>query len=460
MASIDCFDTVTESIPSLTKHLQIDLARISHYNDYGSGGDKLYLKNVLDNGLRLVTSTMPHSRSVSVCIFMAVGSRYESDLEAGISHFIEHLCFKGTPKRATPRDIAIAIEGVGGILNAATDRELTLYWCKVAPQHFPLALDVLADILLHSKLQPEEIERERHVIFEEIHAAKDSPYLQVGMMIDGLLWPDHPLGRDVAGSVESVSTITREMIVDFMAERYLPDNAVVTIAGDIQQEQAFDAVTEAFGNWGGKQLGSGYLAYKGGVNHQLRIENRDTEQTHLCLALPGLPLEHPKRYALDLLNTILGEGMSSRLFVEIRDRLGLAYSIQSYAEHLCDTGAMVITAGVEHEKLSVAIKAILEQLVLLCDPVPESELTTAKELSKGRMLLRMEDSRSVAGWGGGQEVLTNKILSVDEVVSIIDSITVEQIAEVAREILVEDELRLAVVGPGHDDSKLEELLRF
>jgi predicted Zn-dependent peptidase len=198
----------------------------------GRERDRLYLKTTLDNGLRLVTSTMPHSRSVSVCVFMAVGSRYETDAEAGISHFIEHLCFKGTPKRATPRDIAVAIEGVGGILNAATDRELTLYWCKVAPHHLRLALDVLADILLHSKFEPEEIERERYVIFEEIHATKDSPYQQVGMMIDGLLWPDHPLGRDVAGNVESVSAITREMILDFIAEKYIADNAVVAIAGD------------------------------------------------------------------------------------------------------------------------------------------------------------------------------------------------------------------------------------
>ena len=420
----------------------------------------MYLKTTLDNGLRLITSTMPHTRSVSICVFLGVGSRYETETEAGISHFIEHLCFKGTPKRATPRDIAVAIEGVGGILNAATDRELTLYWCKVAPHHLPLATDVLADIILHSKLDPEEIERERHVIFEEIHAVKDSPYQQVGMLIDELLWPDHPLGRDIAGSVESVSAMTREMIVDFLAGRYLPANAVVAIAGDIQQEEVINAVNETFGNWSGHRQVSGYLAYEKRANPRLRIESRDTEQTHLCLALPGLPLQHPKRYALDLLTTILGEGMSSRLFVEIRDRLGLAYSIHSYAEHLYDTGAVVISAGVEHKKLPVAIKAILEQLVLLREPVPESELTTAKELSKGRLLLRMEDSRSVAGWGGGQEVLTNKIRSVDEVVSIIDTITTEQIAEVAQELLVEDQLRLAVVGPIKGDDNLEGLLRM
>ena len=420
----------------------------------------LFEKTTLDNGLRLITSTMPHSHSVSISIFLAVGSRYETGAEAGISHFIEHLCFKGTPKRATPKDIAAAIEGVGGILNAAADRELTLYWCKVAQPHFLLALDVLADILLHSKLDPVDIERERQVIIEEIHAIKDSPFQRVGMLIDELLWPDHPLGRDVAGNEKSVLSITRDMITGFLAGRYLPANAVVAIAGDIQHEEVVSAVTEAFCDWSSQQPAGGYLAYEDRPNPQLRIEVRDTEQTHLCLALPGLPLLHPKRYALGLLNTILGEGMSSRLFVEIRDNLGLAYSIHSYAEHLQDTGAIVIYAGVEHAKLPVAIKAILEQLALLYKPVSESELTKAKELSKGRLLLRMEDSRSVAGWTGGQEILTNKILSIDQVVAIIDAITAEEVAEVARELIIENRLRLAVVGPVKDGDELKGWLRL
>jgi len=420
----------------------------------------LYLKTTLDNGLRLITSTMPHSRSVSICVFLAVGSRYETGAEAGISHFIEHLCFKGTPRRATPKDIAAAIEGVGGILNAAADRELTFYWCKVARPHFLLALDVLADILLHSKFDPVDVERERQVIVEEIHAIKDSPYQRVGMLIDDLLWPDHPLGRDVAGNEESVLSINRDMITGFLAGRYLPTNTVVAIAGDVQHEEVMGVVNEAFGGWSGRRPAGGYLAYEERPNTQLRVEVRDTEQTHLCLALPGLPLLHPKRYALDLLNTILGEGMSSRLFVEIRDNLGLAYSIHSSVEHLQDTGAMVVYAGVEHEKLPVAAEAILEQLSLLYKPVSKSELTKAKELSKGRLLLRMEDSRSVAGWTGGQEILTNRILSVDQVVSIIDAITADEVAQVAQELIIEDRLRLAVVGPVKDGNELKELLRL
>ena len=420
----------------------------------------MYRKTVLDNGLRIITSAMPHTRSVSICIFIGVGSRYEADASAGVSHFIEHLCFKGTPKRATAKDIATAIEGVGGVLNGGTDKELTIYWSKVAAPHFPLALDVLADMLLNSTFDPEEIERERQVIADEIHMVKDSPYQRVGMLTDEILWPNHPLGRDIAGSTESVAVISRDTMLDFRAGRYRPGNTVITIAGDINHEEVVRTVGEALGDWTAGEFETGYLAYRDEANPRLGVEKRDTEQTHLCLALPGLPLLHPKRYILDLLNVILGEGMSSRLFVEIRDNLGLAYSIHSYVEHFHDSGAITVYAGVAHQNLAVAIRAILEQLAMLKDPVLEPELDKARELTKGRLLLRMEDSRSVAGWTGGQEVLTGRILSVDQVVSIIDAITAEEISHLAQELLVDSRLRLAVVGPAVGDENLEELLKL
>ena len=419
----------------------------------------MYRKTVLDNGLRIITSAMPHTRSVSICIFIGVGSRHEGDASAGVSHFIEHLCFKGTPKRASAKDIATAIEGVGGVLNGGTDKELTIYWCKVAAPHFPLALDVLADMLLNSKFEPEEIERERQVIVDEIHMVKDSPHQRVGMLIDDILWPDHPLGRDIAGTTESVASISRDVMLDFRARRYRPGNTVITLAGDINHDEVVQMVGEALGDWTLGEPEAGYLEYRGEANPRLGVEKRDTEQTHLCLALPGLPLLHPRRYALDLLNVVLGEGMSSRLFVEIRDNRGLAYSIHSYVEHLHDCGAWTVYAGVEHQNLAVAIRAILEQLALLKDPVPEPELDKARELTKGRLLLRMEDSRSVAGWTGGQEVLSGRILSVDQVVSIIDAITAEEINRLAQELLVDNRLRLAVVGPTVDEN-LGDLLRL
>jgi predicted Zn-dependent peptidase len=420
----------------------------------------LYQKITLDNGLRVITANMPHTRSVSISFFIGVGSRYEAEQEAGVSHFIEHLLFRGTEKRATGKQISEAIEGVGGTINGGTDKELTIYWCKVAQPHFSLAIDVLADILLHSKFDSADLEKERQIIIEEIHMSKDAPAHQVCMLIDELLWPNHPLGRDIAGNKESVAATTRDMILEYLAHHYLPDNMVITIAGNIQHEEAVTAVSQTLGNWYSQQPRSGYSAYVEQRNPRLHVETRDTEQAHLCLALPGLSLLHPKRFTLNLLNVILSEGMSSRLFTEIRDKLGLAYQIHSYVDHLHDSGSVTIYAGVEPNNLRVAIDAILEQLVQLKEPIPESELSKAKELSKGRLLLRMEDSRNVAGWAGGQETLTGRILSVDEVISIIDAITAEEIKQLAEELLVSSQLRLAIVGPISDDEPLDKLLNL
>jgi len=420
----------------------------------------LYQKTTLDNGLRIITATMPHTRSVSICIFIGIGSRYETEAEAGISHFIEHLFFKGAEKRPTSREISEAIEGVGGILNGGTDKELTLYWCKIAQPHFSLALDVLADMLLHSRFDPLEIERERQVIIEEINMSRDYPPQRVDMLIDKLLWPNHPLGRDIAGSKESVAAITRDKMLGYLQAQYLPSKTVVSIAGNMQHQEMVAAVSQTLGDWTSRQQPPGYSAYKEQPSQRLHVETRDTEQAHLCLALPGLSLLHPKRFTLDLLNVILGEGTSSRLFTEIRDKLGLTYNIHSYIEHFLDSGSVTVYAGLEPKKLTTAIKAILEQLARLKEPVPESELSKAKELSKGRLLLRMEDSRNVAGWMGGQEILTDRALNVEQIESIIDAVTADELNQLAQELIVDSQLHLAVVGPIANGEPLEELLKL
>lgn len=419
-----------------------------------------YQKITLDNGLRLVTAPMPHTRSVSIGFFIGAGSRYETDEQAGISHFIEHLCFKGTSKRPTATEICTAVEGVGGILNGGTDKELTVYWCKVAQPHFAIALEVLVDMLLNSRFDPADIEKERQVIIEEINMSLDSPPQRVAMLIDELLWPGHPLGRDIAGTKESVAGINRDMMLGYLAKHYHPGNTVLAIAGDIRHQEVISIVSQATADWAESQPMTGYMPYQGELTCRVTVENRDTEQSQMCLALPGLSITHPERFKLDLLNVILGEGMSSRLFTEIRDKLGLAYSIQSYIEHLLDTGAIIISAGVDSKNLRVAIRAILEELARLKEATPESELTKAKELSKGRLLLRLEDSRSVASWMGGQEILTGRILSVDEVISIIDNITAEELQRLAEEIFVGEQVRLAVVGPIQPDEPLEDLLKL
>ncbi len=420
----------------------------------------MYQKETLNNGLRLVTAPMPHTRSVSIGFFIGTGSRYETDREAGISHFIEHLCFKGTHKHPTAIEICTVIEGVGGILNAGTDKEITIYWCKVAEPYFASALEVMVDMLCNSRLDADEIEKERQVIIEEINMSLDSPSQRVAMLIDEILWPGHALGRDIAGSRESVSGITRDMLLEYMASRYRPGNIVLAIAGDIRHPEVAEIVGHETRTWKQSGAGRGYTKYTGGMGRRVIIENRDTEQSQLCLALPGLSITHPDRFKLDLLNVILGEGMSSRLFAEIRDRLGLVYSIHSFTEHFLDTGAITISAGVDTRNLQVAIKAILEELSRLKETVPEEELHKAKELFKGRMLLRMEDSRSVSGWTGGQEILTGNILTVDEVVAIIDAITGEELRQLTQKVLVGEQLRLAVVGPVQPDEPLEELLKL
>ena len=234
----------------------------------------------------------------------------------------------------------------------------------------------------------------------------------------------------------------------------------VAIAGNIQYPDVETAVNRTLSKWTSRHSLPEYQAFKAPAVPGLHIETRDTEQVQMCLALPGLPLLHPKRFTLDLLNVILGEGMSSRLFTEIRDNRGLAYSINSYAEHYLDTGSVIISAGIDIKNLNVAIRAILEELAKIKDPIPESEIIRAREFTKGRLLLRMEDSRSVAGWTGGQEILTGNILSVDQVISIIDAITAEELRQIAGELFTGNQLRLAVVGPVPQDEPLAELLKI
>jgi len=420
----------------------------------------VYQKTTLDNGLRVVTMNMPHTCSVAISVFVGTGSRYEADAQAGISHFIEHMCFRGTAKRPTAREISMAIEGVGGILNGATDKELSVYWCKVARPHFTIALDVLTDILTNPRFDPADIEKECQIIIEEINMSLDSPPQRAAELIDELLWPGHPLGRDTAGTKESVAATTRDNLIRYRSSHYHPANTVIAIAGDIQHEDIVETVSQFTAGWGNQAPRPEFMPYREQPGQRVRIETRDMEQAQICLALPGLPLLHPQRYTLDLLNVILGEGMSSRLFAEIRDRLGLAYSIQSYVDHFLDTGSLIIAAGVEPENLKTAVTAILEELAKLKERIPEAELSRAKELSKGRLLLRMEDSRNVSGWMGSQEILTGRILSPDQTIAIIDAITAEECQQLANELLSEAPLRLAVVGPIPKDEPLGELLNL
>jgi predicted Zn-dependent peptidase len=407
----------------------------------------MYSKDVLDNGLRVITSAMPQSRSVCLVILIGAGSCYENEKEAGISHFAEHLFFKGTQRRPTSREITQDIEGLGGIINGGTDKEVTVFWCKVAGPHFAIALDVLSDLLLNSRFDEKDIERERQVIMEEINMNMDLPQQRVGMIIDELLWPEQPLGRDVIGYRETVSSITRKQFIDYLARTYMPNNTVISIAGNIQHEQAMAQIRPIFDKWPAGPLSTDYATNDKQTKPRLRIEPKDIEQAHLCLAAHGFSHSHPQRFTIDLLNTVLGGGMSSRLFMEIREHKGLAYDIHSYTEHFLKSGTFAVYAGVDPGKVDTAVAAILDELSEVKREISPAELTRARELSKGRLYLRFEDSQNVALWYGGQEILTRQILDIDDVISIVDAITLDELEETAKEILPDSGLNLAVTGP-------------
>ena len=420
----------------------------------------MYQKTVLDNGLPVLTSSMPHTRSVSMAIFIGSGSRYESDEIAGLSHFLEHLLFKGTKNWPTARELSEEVEGVGGILNASTDREMTVFWCKVARPHFHRALSVLVDMLLNPIVDPTEVEKEREVVLEELRMTNDYPTNRVDLLIDEALWPRQPMGRDVGGSQESVKGITRQQILDYLAQQYTPSNAVAALAGDIDHDEVVELLSQSLKDWAPAQPMNWYPVQDGQEAPRVRVEHRKTDQAHLCVGLPAIPLSHPDRYTLGLMNVILGEGMSSRLFLELREKQSLAYDVHSSINLFQDCGSLVVYCGVEPNKSPKAISGILDQLNSLQENIPQKELEKARELSKGRLLLRMEDSRTVAMWMGAQEMLTKSVRTVDEVAERLDQVTTGDIEQVARDLIRQDRLNLAVVGPYRSDKRFLNLLKL
>ena len=420
----------------------------------------MYNSTVLDNGVTVLTSSMPHTRSVSMAIFVGAGSRYESDEIAGVSHFLEHLLFKGTKNWPTAREISEAVEGVGGVMNASTDREMTVFWCKVAGLHFRTAMSVLVDMMLNPLLDPVEVEKEREVVLEELRMINDYPTNRVDLLIDETLWPSQPMGRDVGGSQDSVKSISVEQIQEYVRRQYNPGNAVVAVAGQISHEEVVDLLSEALKDWAPQEPMSWYPVQDGQDTPRIRVEQRKTDQAHLCVGLPGLPLAHPDRYTLGLLNVILGEGMSSRLFLELREKQSLAYDVHSSINMFRDCGSLIVYCGVEPKKSERAVSAILEQLTSLQQGIPQGEMEKARELSKGRMLLRMEDSRSVAMWIGAQEALTGRVRTVDEVVERLDAVSTDDIERVAGDLIREDVLNLAVVGPYRSERRFKSLLKL
>ena len=420
----------------------------------------MYQRSVLDNKLRVLTSTMVHTESVSMVICVGAGSRYESEKLAGVSHFIEHLPFKGTKNWPTARAVSEAIEGVGGVMNASTDREMTVFWCKVARLHYKTAFAVLLDMVLNSRLDPEDVEKEREVIQEELRMTYDQPSYRVDLLIDEAMWPDQAMGRDVGGTPESVAEIQQKDIREYMHQQYNPANTVVAVAGNVTHDEVVDMLVETTQDWKPLESLAWEPATDGVQGPVVKFERRRSDQSHVCLAVPGLSLAHPDRYAFNLMNTILGDGMSSRLFLNLREEQGLAYDVQSSTSSFRDTGALVVYCGVEPQKTNDAVRSIVEEFKGMHEEPSEQELHKAKEYSKGRLLLRMEDTRAVASWLGAQELLQDNVQTPSEVVDLLDAVDTSDVARVSNSLLDDSKFRLAVVGPRGGAKSLTGLLRF
>jgi predicted Zn-dependent peptidase len=421
----------------------------------------MHEKTTLRNGIRIITAEMPHVRSVSTALFFGVGSRFESAEEAGISHFIEHMLFKGAEHYPTAQAISEAIEGIGGVFNGGTGKELTGYTAKVSSDHFVDALDVLVDMVRHPLFDAQELEKERRVIIEELNMYKDSPQEWVQVLIDETLWPNLPLGRDEAGTRESVERVTRNQMRDYLAAHYLPNNLVVSVAGRVSHQQVVDEVERRLSDWEPRELPSFEPCLPPQGVPRVRLEYKRTEQANICLATPGVAHNDPARYALALLNGVLADGMSSRLFQEIRERQGLAYDVNSDVESYYETGALVIYAGVDPERAEATLRAILAELARLREePVPVAELGRIKEYTKGRMVLRLEETHQVASGLGGEEILRNRITEIDEAMALIDAVTPEEMRQLAQRLFQEADLRLAVVGPLKDAKHFDRLLHL
>jgi predicted Zn-dependent peptidase len=420
----------------------------------------MYKSSVLDNGLRIITEFMPHTRSVSLAIFVGVGSRYETDEIAGSTHFLEHLLFKGTKSWPSAQAISEAIEGTGGIMNASTDKEMTVYWCKVAEPYFKTSLSVLVDMILNPLLDAREIEKERQVIYEELRMTNDYPSHRVDLLIDEMLWPNQPMGRDVGGSLESVANIKRDDLLNLMENQYGPNNVVVSVAGDVRHEDVVEYLTTSIDTWTYREPWKCSPVHSQQSHPSVRLEYRETEQAHVCLGIPAASMKAPDRYAARLFNTLLGEGMTSRLFQKLREELGLVYDVHSEISHFKDCGSLMIYFGSEPARSLCAVSAIIEELVNVKRSFSEDEIERAKRLIKGRMLLGIEDSQNVAMSYGAQELMYGSVKTIDEIAVAIDCLTLDDINQVASTILQESQLNLAVVGPFKDIRKFEPLMRL
>lgn len=408
------------------------------------------------NGIRILIEELPHTHSVAIGCFIDIGARYEPAEVAGAAHCIEHMLFKGAGAYPTAHAISLAIEGVGGYLNASTGYETTAFYAKVAAIHFDRALHVLSEMVQRPLFDATELEKERRVIIEEIRGIQDNPAEVVHELLQQTMWGDHPFGRDVAGSIATVSAISRAELLRFFRQGYHAGNLVVSVAGKISAEQAIPAIERAFADLPGGQRPAAIAAPALPYEQRLSLLPRDIEQGNVCLGLPGVSYHDPDRRAVQALDALLGGGMSSRLFQTIREEHGLSYNIGSYHNEFADTGMWVIYAGVEPEALRDAV-AMTRQIVRdLAEYGPTAqELATVKEQLKGSLLLSLEDTWAVASRNAASLLRHQTVQPVDQIIAEIDALTLADLQRAAHRLLGAQQQWLAVVGPYDDDDRAD-----
>ncbi|HWB55928.1 MAG TPA: pitrilysin family protein [Gaiellaceae bacterium] len=415
-------------------------------------------RTTLPNGLRVVTADMPAAKSVACFVMIAAGSRYETRETNGIAHFAEHMFFKGTENRPTARQIAGEIDAIGGEFNAFTGKEYTGYYVKCAAEYRDTALDVLVDMLRHSKFDSEEIEREKGVIVEEMNMYYDTPRDYVDGVYDDLLYGDQPLGWDVIGTKETVRAASRETFMGYLDRWYRSPRMVAGLGGAIGGD-ALDRLESLLGDVRDGSTGSPEPASWTQGEPRVKLHTKTSDQAHLRIGVHSYPLGHPDRYALMLLATVLGGGMSSRLFTEVRERRGLAYYIYGFNQGYTDTGTLYAQGGVDIQRIDDAVATIVAEFGRIArEPIEADELEKARNFAKGRLVLSLEDPKGMISFGLRDEVLEGKVREPDEVLAALDRVTLDDVSRVAEDVVREERLNLALVGPFDDPERFEKLL--
>jgi predicted Zn-dependent peptidase len=418
---------------------------------------RTFERTTLDNGLRVLTASMPQAKSVSCFIMLAAGSRYETPETNGIAHFSEHMFFKGTERRPTARDISAEIDAVGGEFNAFTGKEYTAYYVRCATEYRDVALDVLVDMLRHAKFDPEEIEREKGVILEEMNMYVDTPRDYISRVYDQLIYSEEPLGWNILGTKETIQAATRDTFRNYVGHWYTPERIVVGLAGNLGDDPV-GKIRQLLGDLQPSPTGIP-PASDFAQNGRIRVHEKVSDQAHLCLGVRGYPIQHPNRYVVELLRTVLGGGMSSRLFTEVRERRGLAYYVFAANQAYTDSGTLYSQAGVDLKRVDEAVTTIREELrKIATEPVPADEFEKARSYAKGRFVLSLESPQGTNMFGLRREVLEGQATEPSEVLAELDKVTAEGVLRVGQDLMREDAFRLALIGPFDDADRFQKLL--